>query len=146
MASDYIDGGPGDGPGDGGVRGDYLLGNNGNDTIHGRGGRDVMLGGNGNDVLNGGAHGDYMVGGAGSDRFVFSSLTDLIDPEIGDHIADFVQGEDRIDLSALGPALSIAVSNDGSRTYLDLDADGDGLFEATVTLAGVHNLTSNDFI
>ncbi|MEL6753226.1 MAG: hypothetical protein AAFO57_04310, partial [Pseudomonadota bacterium] len=55
-----------------------------------------MLADGGNDTLDGGAGFDTMFGGAGADTFVFSGNWRR------DTIADWTDGEDTLDLSALG--------------------------------------------
>jgi Ca2+-binding RTX toxin-like protein len=69
-----------------------LDGGAGNDLLIGGGGNDSLFGGAGNDRLIGGGGNDYLAGGAGADMFVFSSGFGR------DVIADFVQGDDRIEL------------------------------------------------
>ncbi|MEL6662579.1 MAG: type I secretion C-terminal target domain-containing protein, partial [Pseudomonadota bacterium] len=57
---------------------------------------DVMLADSGNDTLDGGAGFDTLFGGSGSDTFVFSGNWRR------DTVADWTDGEDTLDLSALG--------------------------------------------
>lgn len=82
----------------------------GNDTISGGKGNDMLIGGSGDDSLLGGAGNDTIYGGsgrdsmnAGSDRgiFIYEALDDST-PWSRDFIHGFSQGEDKIDLSALG--------------------------------------------
>jgi VCBS repeat-containing protein len=63
--------------------------------LEGGSGKDFILGTTGGDTLVGGAGDDTLFGGDGHDVFVFQS------GDGDDRIADFVQGEDQIDLSAL---------------------------------------------
>ncbi len=72
-----------------------------------------------NNVLVGGAGFDKLVGGAGSDIFQFRSVNDsplhsVTEPFTAkaDLIADFHQGEDRIDLSTIDPDLADSTSLD----------------------------------
>jgi hypothetical protein len=92
--NDDLRGGDGDDLLDGGAGNDALHGGDGNDTLLGGAGADDLRGGLGNDVLDGGEGDDLLHGGAGADTFVFAAGRDTI--------ADFVRGEDRIDLRALG--------------------------------------------
>ncbi|MEG3166329.1 cellulase family glycosylhydrolase [Sphingomonas sp. PB2P19] len=78
---------------------DTLSGGAGNDTIDGGKGADRMDGGAGDDVLTGGAGADRLTGGAGKDVFKFA-LADS-NKSASDVITDFVQGLDRLDLSAI---------------------------------------------
>lgn len=76
---------------------DLLIGGLGNDTLNGLTGNDTLVGGTGNDTLTGGAGDDTLIGGNGSDIFRYDARG------FGqDTITDFVQGQDRIDLSPLG--------------------------------------------
>ena len=111
---DRLIGGLGDDRLFGGTGDDKLIGASGNDSIHGEAGDDtlfgnagddLLLGGDGTDrlsgssgqdTLDGGAGADRLVGGAGEDVFLFANGSG------DDTIEDFVDGEDRIDLSGLG--------------------------------------------
>jgi Ca2+-binding RTX toxin-like protein len=74
-----------------------MRGNDGANLLRGGGGADSMNGGGGDDTLLGGAGIDFLTGGAGHDLFRFDA------PGAGaDRILDFVQGTDRIGLSAAG--------------------------------------------
>ncbi len=80
---------------------DQLSGSAGDDYLLGGDGRDTLRGGQGNDTLLGGKGADLLAGGAGADAFVVGATVDGR-PEAGrDVISGFVQGEDRIDLSAV---------------------------------------------
>lgn len=77
-----------------------ILGLDGNDTLHGNGGNDILDGGNGDDKLYGGSGQDALTGGAGKDTFYFNSSADS-KVSAPDHITDFVQGKDKIGLTAM---------------------------------------------
>ena len=163
----------------GGGGADRLLGGLGDDVLHGGRGHDRLTGSDGNDVLDGsggadhlfgGAGSDTMTGGSGADKFVFASLSDTsTEPLMCDIIADFKQGEDKIDLSAIDANTTNAVADDAfefigqtafthqagqlrivssSETQVELDANGDGVADAIFTLWWTSNtpLTSADFI
>ena len=85
----------------GGSGSDTLLGNLGDDALFGGPGQDKLVGGGGNDTLVGGSGYDWMKGAAGDDTFKFDDI--LQAPVAGphDHIADFAQGHDRMDLSGI---------------------------------------------
>ena len=105
---------------DGGIYNDDLFGGLGNDTLNGGAGDDRLFGEQGNDTLNGGAEDDRLfgeqgndrlvgglgndafIGGAGNDTIVLeSSNTDVFSRNV-DVVTDFVQGQDKIDVSGLG--------------------------------------------
>lgn len=79
---------------------DDLFGGTGNDTLTGGGGNDRLFGDAGNDRLVGGANADTLYGGAGNDVFVLERQSDY--PYNSDVVADFTQGQDKIDVSGLG--------------------------------------------
>jgi Ca2+-binding RTX toxin-like protein len=123
--NDTIRGGAGDDDIQGGSGEDNIRGGAGDDTIDGGLGRDTLRGGAGNDTLNGFHQWDVLIGGKGDDVLTggFGNDTFVFGPHDGhDRITDFVNGQDRIDLSALGlnaadyatvvaPALSGAGAN-----------------------------------
>ena len=130
---------------------DTISGGAGNDLLRGMAGNDSLSGGAGDDTLDGGAGGDSLTGGAGNDTFRFSSLADVN----GDTITDFAQG-DRINLvglsavfigdgpftgnyNNLGPA-QVRFRLDYNATVLEIDSNGDGYSDRTITLAGNHAL------
>ncbi|HYN39719.1 MAG TPA: hypothetical protein VES39_10755, partial [Rhodospirillales bacterium] len=96
----------------------WLAGRDNNDTIVGGDGTDTMLGGAGDDRLDGGAGSDWLLGGAGADVFRFAPQAVAADDI--DIIADFTDGEDRIDLQAFEFA-------DAADVLALLTADGDDL-------------------
>jgi len=73
------------------VLGDVLIGTDLNETFDGCGGIDAIYGGAGDDVIIGGEEADYLSGGPGRDVFQFAR-----DTRYGDHIEQFVKGEDII--------------------------------------------------
>lgn len=119
---------------------DVLTGSNANDLLLGYAGADQLIGNGGNDVLDGGTGVDQLTGGAGMDVFRFTTLADSIFASGMDRIADFVKGEDRIDLTGLGftgvttgtpTAGQLKLSFDAfyNQTYLrDLNGTGFGLY------------------
>jgi len=78
----------------------------GNDVIFGYAGNDLLRGAAGDDVLIGGNGADTLAGAAGADLFAFISPTDG-----GDTIRRFVQGEDKVVVSAslFGEGLQVGV-------------------------------------
>ena len=125
----WLDGSGGDdrlygGP-DGGD--DVLAGGEGDDSLYGGKGNDTLEGGPGNDRLRGGPDNDWLDGGEGDDVFFFS-------PGSGsDVILDFVNGVDKIDLTAFEDIQSTAdlvMQQQSGSVFIDLAAQGGG----TVTL------------
>lgn len=113
----------------GGKGQDVLLGGAQNDELYGGMGDDSLLGGGGDDRLAGGRGDDELTGGAGADIFVFNRNAG------DDFIADFTNGQDRIDLSNFGievssfPADLLAAATDlkSNFTLIDLSMlGGDG--------------------
>lgn len=101
---DTFDGGGGDDrvrgyKGDDTLRGgsgaDSLFGGNDDDVILGAKGKDRLYGGEGDDTLAGGAGKDYLSGKDGQDTFRFNAYVKSAN---ADKIADFVHGEDMIQL------------------------------------------------
>jgi Ca2+-binding RTX toxin-like protein len=119
---------------------DTLNGSTGNDTLLGGAGNDVLLGDAGNDRLNGGVGNDFLIGGAGKDTFVFAKGGGQ------DIIADFVGGQDKIDLSAFGlgsmaklAASAQIVSGGASSMYIDFGG-GDRLSITGISKLGADNV------
>lgn len=77
-----------------------LHGGDGNDTLVGAADfGSILLGDAGNDRLVSESFMDHMVGGAGADTFVFTGFTSSVGNL--DHVYDFEQGVDKIDVTAL---------------------------------------------
>ena len=107
----------------------------------GDGDADTITGDEGEDTIDGLGGDDELTGGAGADTFVFQ-------PDHGaDRITDFVDGEDLIDVSALGitdlSGLTFKTNTDGN-VVIDTGTDG-----GTIELEGVTDatlLTAEDFV
>ena len=140
---------------------DTLVGTATADTLLGLGGNDTLKGEGGNDTLDGGAGKDSLYGQAGADTFRFSKLLDSYrDYDSGgvtatDTVFDFVRGQDKIDVSALGftalgsgngHTLYTTYSASADKTYVkSADADANGnRFE--IALSGKLALTASDFV
>ena len=159
LGSDTLRGGDGD---------DTMSGNGGDDDLRGQGGDDVLKGGLGNDFLKGGSgndslmgHGDddtlmgnwgsdFLSGGQGRDIFVFNKISDSVKGRY-DHIHDFEQGIDLIDLSNLGFSdiskdnsvnddSVLTYSHDGNKTIIEGE---DQNFK--IELRGIFDLGASDF-
>ena len=95
---------------------DSITGGTGADTIDGAAGRDLLFGGIGADQLSGGAAADSLTGGAGADIFKWTSTSaatfatesevtagtdnDFAAGTVGDKVADFVTGTDKLYFAA----------------------------------------------
>lgn len=163
---DQIDGGAGDDTIMGLDGADRLYGGSGKDQIEGGAGHDRLYGDSGDDRLIGGAGADTLTGGAGGDRFVFLALSDSAGPNL-DLIADFGQGGDKIDLSALdantllsgdqgfswlgtaafsNAAGQLRYETVGGTRNLYGDVNGDGTADFQIQLAGTSKLAVGDFV
>ena len=125
------------------------------------------------DILTGGRGVDLLTGGAGRDIFRFEATTDS-GAALGtrDIIRDFMQGEDRIDLSAIDANTSLLARGDqafnfigqGTKftapgqlrysyqiisgkeyTIVEGNTDSGSAADFSVALLGHHALTANDF-
>lgn len=123
----------------GSIGSSFLSGGAGNDQLIVFGGSgNVLDGGRGDDTLTSGTGDDGMFGRAGADTFVF-----LVDS--GHDTADFEQGQDRIDLTALAAnnihdITDLNIEIVGGNTIIHFDADDD------LTIAGAQNLGAGDFL
>lgn len=144
---------------------DTLIGNDLANTLRAGPNDDVLDGGGGDDVLQG-SHGlDQLTGGAGADTFLYLAMTDSR-ADRPDLIADFDPLADVIDLSGIDANTSVAgdqafawvgaltgqagqatltYSAGADLTVLSLDANGDGVAEFKVEIAG-HVTTDGGFI
>ncbi|NKD78126.1 hypothetical protein HEQ60_10185, partial [Haematospirillum sp. H1815] len=135
----------------GGRGDDVFTGTSGKNALFGQDGNDTLDGHDGDDSLYGGAGADRLTGGAGRDRFVYTTAAETR----GDVITDFVSGEDRIDLSAVGEfafseggprarSLWLRRGEDGSLRLLgDTDGNADTA-EVDLHLGVVESLTTDD--
>ncbi|WP_434931088.1 Ig-like domain-containing protein [Shewanella sp. HL-SH5] len=137
---------------------DVVNGGSGNDRIYGQSGSDILFGHTGNDYIDGGTHNDGLRGGAGNDTLIGGLGDDVLRGDSGidtfvwqkgefgnDIISDFNRLEDKIDLrdllineeyNNLENLLNFSYNAKGS-SIIEIDADGDGTFEQTITLDGV---------
>jgi Ca2+-binding RTX toxin-like protein len=146
-----------------------LTGNAGVNLLAGGAGNDLLDGGAGNDVLVGGAGADMLTGGAGSDQFAVRSAAETpYDGASWDRIKDFVEGVDKVDLSALDantgtPAndpfrfigeqafsrtageLRQITNSAGTATVVAGDMNGDGVADFGVAMTGTFTLEAEDF-
>jgi len=131
-----------------GAGNDLGHGGNGNDSVYGGDGNDLLFGADGNDLLDGGSYADKLNGGTGSDRLLGSSGNDSLTggterdvfvfaPGGGtDHITDFENGLDRIELH--GPSRGLSISAYGTGTavkWADVTILIDGVAPSLITAA-----------
>ncbi|MCT4608905.1 MAG: cadherin-like domain-containing protein [Pelagimonas sp.] len=132
---DWMNGGGGDDTMQGGIGADTLKGGDGNDLMEGGEGRDTLIGKSGNDTLIGGADKDLYVGGVGNDVFV-------LEAGIADHISDFQDGVDKIDITAFGRDASVSVTDDDGDAVLSVN----GAVVAKLGDTQTSKITEDDFI
>ena len=146
---------------EGGNADDILSAFGGDDTLFGGNGEDNIVGGNGNDYISGDRHRDRLTGGDGEDIFAFLNILDSGPANTErDNITDFTQGQDLIDLTALGDlffggtAFSGAAGEiiyyhvaGGTRTVVEIDTDGDSVADFGILLSNAaHTMTAADFL
>ena len=147
---------------EGGDNDDTLDGGDGDDILEGGDGNDILRGRNGEDELAGGLGRDFLTGGQGADNFVFRSLAETVVGANRDQILDFEQGVDLIVVAGLSPGVfefkgtgAFAPSGNAElrlfetptgATIVQIDADGDGVADAEIRVAGVTGLTADDFV
>jgi hypothetical protein len=137
----------------------WVDGRNGDDTLTGGSATNVLAGGAGNDTLVGGLEIDTLIGNSGNDVFVFSTASGST-PAAPDVIADFIHGDDHIDLTAIdagvlgygGNTATVAAHTvnwveSGGNTVVTADINGDTTADFEVVLTGTgHGLTGTDFL
>ena len=127
------------------------------------GGIDELRGFGGNHTLVAGAGRDLMAGGAGRDLFVFESLADLAVGSNRDAIADFVRGDDLIDLRGVSAVIGrslffsggsgftgrsgeIVTRSFGQGTLVMGDADGNGRSDFEIVFQSPVGPAASDFL
>jgi Ca2+-binding RTX toxin-like protein len=144
---------------------DRLTGNGLANRLAGAAGNDTLTGGGGNDTLRGGLGRDSLVGGSGSDRFEWDSTAETgLDAATRDIVADFVSGQDRLDLSGIDAnavltgdqAFGALIASGAGFTaagqlrfvsgVLWGNTDADPAAELALTLAGVATLALGDIV
>ncbi len=152
-----------------------ITGNDGANLLDGSSGNDSLSGGDGADSLVGGLGMDQLSGGDGADVFIFRAADESANAlPTADAIIDFVQGQDRIDLSKIDASSAISgnnaftwlgtsaigtttagelryqkYNNEGEAndyTLVFADTDKDIASEFMFKLVGLYDLTGSDFI
>lgn len=146
---------------------DLLAGDGGNNQLSGGFGNDTLRGGGGDDTLISSYGTDILRGGTGADTFRFELALFQDGANIRNVIADFAKGTDVIDLSSIdadrntfgdqaftfigtaafsGTAGELRSFQKGGDTRFEIDVDGDGVLDLSITLIGLVTLTADDFI
>ncbi|HEX8443752.1 MAG TPA: M10 family metallopeptidase [Allosphingosinicella sp.] len=125
------------------------------ENARGGAGNDILIGNQAANLLDGGRGADQLTGGAGADTFLFR--TGDSEPGARDVIADFASGQDKISFEGFG-ALSFVGNaafsgkanelrywNEGSSTFVGVDANGDRNVDLLIELSGTQTLSSADF-
>jgi len=152
----------------GGAANDTLVGGQNNDSLVGGLGNDQLYGLAGDDWLLGGAGADTLRGGTGRDSFVYQSTSDSTAAST-DHILDFENVSDHIDLSAIDANSSLGgdqafnfigqnafsntagelrIAQSGSDWLVMGDTNGDGTadFQVQVSVFNGHIMGASDFV
>ncbi|MEJ5990922.1 calcium-binding protein [Ramlibacter sp. PS3R-8] len=138
----------------------------GNDTLDGGGGNDSLSGGEHEDQITGGAGKDTLTGGADRDVFRFRDGDLAALRPLADVVTDFTQASsDRIHLAAVdanvnaggnqafvwigngaftGVARQLHYLQQGGRTFIEGDTNGDGAADFVIALTGTINLVAAD--
>jgi Ca2+-binding RTX toxin-like protein len=147
---------------------DTLTGGAGNDVLSGGGANDSLAGGADADALNGGAGADTLRGGAGADLFYFVLAADST-TTLRDVIADFVSGEDRIQMNLVDandllggvqgwtfvgtaafalnqPGMLRVQAVNATSCILQGNTDNDTAAEFAVLVTGVSKLSESDLL
>ena len=127
---------------------DTLTGNAEDNILSGRDGDDTIIGGAGDDEITGGSGDNTLTGGTGADVFVFEDFASDFDGEITDLDQDdtlqiFQELSAVSDFSTLfiGDAVfgsvagQIRYEKTGGETLLQIDEDGDGVADGTLTIS-----------
>ncbi|NYT65952.1 type I secretion C-terminal target domain-containing protein, partial [Alcaligenaceae bacterium] len=125
---------------------DTLIGGAGDDILFGQGGDDTLDGGIGDDVLFGGAGNDTMTGGAGDDTFIWTRGDQGVDGVIAvDHITDFGDGVDTLDISDLLPEnlhgedldQYLSFTNEGGKIAINISTQGGNQVDQQIVLDNI---------
>jgi Ca2+-binding RTX toxin-like protein len=161
--NDTIDGGADADEINGGEGDDILTGGDGDDTLLGGAGKDKIDGGAGVDKITGGAGADTLTGGAGVDTYIYLSKDDSgTAADTFDIITDFDVANDKIDLAAVlasdtfdfiaaeggaftGTGAEVRWDKDGSKTFIEIDVDGNGTADMKIELDDSVDLTAGNF-
>lgn len=129
-------------------------------------GNDTVIGSVGDDNVRGGPGTDLLWGNTGRDSFDFDGIIDSVLGSGHDRVADFVRGQDKIDLTDMdanmGPAGNQAFAFrgtaaltgagqvravvSGSDTLIQGSVDSDSAAEFEIVLTGRFTLAATDFV
>lgn len=147
---------------------EVLIGNAGSKGLHLMGNElaQTIIGNRGDDFLHGDGGADLLIGGRGRDTFVFLELHDGTPGAERCRIADFVQGQDQIQLAPIQAVTGSASDQSfawigasafsgkagelhqvalGGSTLIEGDVNGDRIADLQIELKGSYQLTAGDF-
>ena len=113
-------------------------------TVDGGLGADTITGSNFADTIIGGAGGDVLSGGALADAFVYEALSDSQYLTSWDRIADFQQGIDLIDLSAID-ANSVGGTDNDAFAYIGYNAAFTGVAGELAIMGPEYTAAANSY-
>ena len=145
-----------------------LTGSQFDDILSGTTGANMIMGGAGNDRITAAGGSDTLAGGADADTFIFKAAADSL-PSLSDVITDFLEGTDKIDLSAIdsnsavsgnqaflygGENQNVAANSVtwfqdqvSGNTIIQADLNGNAVADMQIVLTGLHpNLHAADFV
>jgi Ca2+-binding RTX toxin-like protein len=146
--------------------GDQMIGNDAANILDGVDGNDALEGLAGNDILRGNRGADALDGGEGMDSFDFNNVADST-PEAQDTILQFVQGDDKIDLSSMDAEEAVEGKQDftfagnadtfiapgqvryfqsGGDTFIVATVAGDLEVDFSVKVSGLVDFAATDFV
>ncbi|WP_162052167.1 S8 family serine peptidase [Gloeothece verrucosa] len=136
--NDTLNGGNGNDTLYGNEGSDILNGGNNNDSLYGNEGNDTLNGAEGNDTLRGGEGNDLLTGGLDKDVFVLAANFG------SDTITDFMDGQDKLGLSAGLSFAQLTLTSNQSNTLIYLTSSN----ELLATLSGINLslINSRDFM
>ncbi|MEO1209023.1 MAG: Calx-beta domain-containing protein [Cyanobacteria bacterium J06638_20] len=127
----------------GGSGNDRVRGGGGNDRLNGSGGNDTLVGGGGRDSLISGAGKDLMRGGSDRDSFTLSLAQASTNENLADTVADFVSGEDIMQIQGVSQFAQLNLVQNGGDTLVRHRVSGKYLARLTGVVA--NQLDARDF-
>jgi hypothetical protein len=129
-----------------------LNGTDNDDRLEGTSSNDDIFSGSGDDTIIGGLGSDYISLETGSNLLIYNSSAEssiIEDGDGADLISGFTQGEDKIDLSALGfnsvtDLIATQYTSDEGNTISEVYSRSEDGFG--ISFEGAYDFTANDFI
>jgi Ca2+-binding RTX toxin-like protein len=146
-----------------------IMGSSASDILTGNAGDNTIWGGAGNDRITGAAGFDTLYGQLGNDIFDFNAISESAVGFYSDTIADFVKGQDKIDVTTIDANTALAgdqnfifvgttafsgvagqlrydTSIGDGYTHIFGDINGDRIADFEIRLNGAFTLVATDFI